>query len=207
MADSLFHRSEFLEGLLDIIPALIMAVDDDMKILDTNRALTSFWGIPKEEFVNSRGGDILSCINSYESPEGCGRGAQCKTCVMRSSVGEAIGGKKVSRKQTTMKFNQNGEEKSLNLLITAAPFEYRGAIMVLLIMEDISELVQLRKIIPICASCKNIRDDKNYWQEVEQYFKDQINVDFSHGICPDCMKKLYPEIYSEMTKEKSKSQS
>ena len=207
MDDSLFHRSEFLERLLDIIPALIMVVDDDVTILDANRELSNFWGIPREKFINERGGNILNCVNSHDSPQGCGRGTQCKTCILRNSVGEAVKGKKVSRKQTTMKFDLNGETKSLNLLITAAPFEYRGAIMVLLIMENISELVQLRKLIPICSSCKKIRDDKDYWKEVEHYFKELIDADFSHGICPDCLKKLYPEIYFEMMKEKSKRQS
>jgi len=51
----------------------------------------------------------------------------------------------------------------------------------------------LRGIIPICASCKKIRDDKGYWNQIEQYIEAHSEADFSHGICPDCAKKLYPE--------------
>lgn len=50
----------------------------------------------------------------------------------------------------------------------------------------------LKGLIPICANCKKIRDDSGYWSEVEKYISVHSNVDFTHGICPDCMKKLYP---------------
>lgn len=54
------------------------------------------------------------------------------------------------------------------------------------------EIKILRGIIPICASCKKIRTDEGYWQQVETYISDHSEVLFSHAICPDCMKKLYP---------------
>jgi hypothetical protein len=49
----------------------------------------------------------------------------------------------------------------------------------------------LRGLIPICASCKKIRDDKDYWSQVEVYVRDRSDAEFSHGMCPDCMKTLY----------------
>jgi hypothetical protein len=55
----------------------------------------------------------------------------------------------------------------------------------------------LSGLIPICASCKKIRDDKGYWQQVEEYVSAHSTADFSHGICPDCMKKMYPEQYEK----------
>lgn len=51
----------------------------------------------------------------------------------------------------------------------------------------------LEGIIPICASCKKIRDDKGAWSQVETYVANHTNAEFSHGICPDCVKELYPE--------------
>lgn len=50
----------------------------------------------------------------------------------------------------------------------------------------------LRGLIPICSNCKKIRDDKGYWQQVEVFVRDHSEAEFSHGICPECMKKLYP---------------
>ena len=61
------------------------------------------------------------------------------------------------------------------------------------------EIRTLKGIVPICASCKKIRDDKGYWTEIEAYVSDHSEADFSHGICPDCAKKLYPDedLYDE----------
>jgi GAF domain-containing protein len=55
------------------------------------------------------------------------------------------------------------------------------------------ELQALRGIVPICANCKSIRDDQNNWHPIEHYLIRHPNADFSHGICPTCMKKLYPK--------------
>ncbi len=55
------------------------------------------------------------------------------------------------------------------------------------------QIKTLRGIVPICSSCKKIRDDKGYWEQVEIYVRDHSEAQFTHGICPECIKKLYPE--------------
>lgn len=57
----------------------------------------------------------------------------------------------------------------------------------------LNEIKTLRGIVPICASCKKIRDDAGFWQQVDVYVRDHSEAEFSHGICPECMKRLYPE--------------
>lgn len=61
----------------------------------------------------------------------------------------------------------------------------------------LEEVKTLRGILPICSSCKKIRDDSGYWNQIESYLRSHSDVEFSHGICPDCMKKLYPEYEKE----------
>jgi len=63
--------------------------------------------------------------------------------------------------------------------------------------QALSEVKVLRGFIPICASCKKIRDDKGYWQQIETYIQERSEALFSHGICKDCMKKLYPDYADE----------
>ncbi len=58
----------------------------------------------------------------------------------------------------------------------------------------LAEIKVLRGFIPICASCKKIRDDKGYWSQVEEYISERSEAKFTHGICPDCMDKLYPGV-------------
>ena len=55
-----------------------------------------------------------------------------------------------------------------------------------------AEIKTLAGFIPICANCKNIRDDQGYWQQVEEYIKKHSDAEFTHSICPDCIKLLYP---------------
>lgn len=56
----------------------------------------------------------------------------------------------------------------------------------------------LKGLIPICSSCKNIRDDQGYWNELEVYISKHSDIEFSHSLCPDCMKKYYPEEYKRL---------
>lgn len=58
----------------------------------------------------------------------------------------------------------------------------------------LANVKMLTGMLPICASCKNIRDDEGYWHQVEVYIRSHSEVEFSHGICPDCTIKLYPEL-------------
>ena len=57
----------------------------------------------------------------------------------------------------------------------------------------LSNIRQLKGLLPICSSCKKIRDDQGYWQRVDKYLTEHSGAEFSHSICPDCLKKLYPE--------------
>jgi PAS domain S-box-containing protein len=65
------------------------------------------------------------------------------------------------------------------------------------LIEELSEALAhvktLSGLLPICAGCKKIRDDGGYWQAVEVYIKEHSNADFTHGLCPDCAQRLYPE--------------
>ena len=60
------------------------------------------------------------------------------------------------------------------------------------------EVKILQGFLPICANCKNIRDDKGYWSEIESYIDRNSEAKFSHAICPDCINELYPELASEI---------
>jgi PAS domain S-box-containing protein len=58
----------------------------------------------------------------------------------------------------------------------------------------LEEIKKLKGILPICSSCKKIRDDKGYWQQIEAYIEQHSGAEFTHGICPDCARKLYPDL-------------
>ena len=64
--------------------------------------------------------------------------------------------------------------------------------------ESLETVKTLRGLIPICANCKKIRDDEGYWHQVEEYVREHSEAEFSHSICPECVKKLYPEVYTSL---------
>jgi phosphoserine phosphatase RsbU/P len=74
------------------------------------------------------------------------------------------------------------------------------------LQQALDEVQTLRGIIPICASCKSIRDDSGYWKTLETYIETHSLAEFSHGICPDCSEKLYgnEEWYQRMKEKQSK---
>ena len=67
------------------------------------------------------------------------------------------------------------------------------------------EVKRLSSLLPICASCKKIRDEKGQWHQIESYIRDHSDTDFSHGVCSDCAKKLYPEAFDEAVKKLARS--
>jgi hypothetical protein len=108
---------------------------------------------------------------------------------------------------------------SIHQVITTAPFvDLRGAIigtssvindvtekkradiereaLITGLLEALSRVKTLSGLLPICASCKRIRDDRGDWNPIEVYIHDRSNAQFSHGICPDCARKLYPGYFS-----------
>jgi hypothetical protein len=62
------------------------------------------------------------------------------------------------------------------------------------LQKALSDIKKLSGLLPICASCKKIRDDKGYWRQIEQYIREHSEAEFTHGICPECVKQHYPEL-------------
>lgn len=61
----------------------------------------------------------------------------------------------------------------------------------------LAEVRTLSGLLPICATCKKVRDDQGYWTQIEWYIRDHSEAEFTHGVCPDCAHDLYPEVFEE----------
>ena len=69
--------------------------------------------------------------------------------------------------------------------------------LILKLQSALDNVKTLNGLLPICSYCKKIRDDRGYWHQVEIYIQAHSDVDFSHGLCPECAKKLFPEFYDK----------
>ncbi len=76
----------------------------------------------------------------------------------------------------------------LQCALASANADLRNALM---------QVKRLSGFLPLCSSCKRIRDANGEWQQIESYISNHSEAHFSHGVCPDCAKKLYPDLYND----------
>ena len=195
MAQRLSEMGDLLAAVLDAIPSPLLVVDADVQIIGFNLAASTMLSQSPELIIRRRAGEVLHCLHAAETPAGCGRAGPCKDCPVRNSVTASFHGQRVVRKKARMELVGEGGITPIYLLVTTAPFTHQDVSLVLLILEDITELMEMKSILPICANCKSIRDDQEYWQSVEDYFKKHLDLNFSHGVCPKCARELYPEMF------------
>ena len=141
-----------LRQLLDAIPSYVFLVDRDVTILDYNAAAGAFLGIGRRLILRHRGGDVFHCLHSRDVTAGCGHGPFCKSCLVRGAVNEAFAGKKCVRRQVCMELWSGRKVKKLHVLLTASPFAYQGHERVVLILEDLSGLAALQRLLPLAAN-------------------------------------------------------
>lgn len=94
-------------------------------------------------------------------------------------------GMKVEKKRRMAEKKLREHEEQLEELVNVRTRDLERAL---------AEVKKLSGFLPICASCKKIRDDSGYWQQIEVYIRNHSEAQFSHGICPECVKVLYPEL-------------
>jgi PAS domain-containing protein len=177
-----------LRAVFDALPSLVFVVDEDVRIQEYNSAAAELLKDDRGTILKHRAGDLLHCVHAGESERGCGTAPFCADCIIRNSVNEAFEGKRIVRRRTRMELVSGHKTAELYALVTASSFSYEGRSLVLLVIEDISELAELYRMIPICSVCGKVRDDRESWMRMESYFKETWDVDFSHGLCPDCLK-------------------
>jgi PAS domain-containing protein len=192
---------DLLARAFDAMPAPVFVVDEDIRIFEYNTAAAALLTAEKPDVLRLRGGEALHCIHQYDEEGGCGQAAACTDCVIRDAVKKACQGGSVVRARQKMELVRDEKTIEVYILITASPFSFQDSTYAILVLEDISELIQLRKIIPICAVCKQIRTDENYWIQVESFFKERLDVDFTHGLCPSCRDNYLDEL-NTMKQEK-----
>lgn len=181
------NGSVLVRTLFDAIPAFVFAVDEDVRVLEYNREAAALVGPERSTVLMRRGGDVMHCLHSTNVSEGCGRGPACRDCVNRNAVREALHGDGVVRRRVKLELARDGRCHEIQALLSVSPFDHDGTRMAILVIEDISELAELQRMLPICARCKRIRDDDEYWERVELYLSKHYDMVFTHGLCPECL--------------------
>lgn len=197
------EKHDMLMAVFDALPSLVFVVDEDVRIQDYNAAASDLMMAERHTVLKQRAGEMLHCLHSTDVKEGCGRAPFCKNCIIRNSVKEAFQGNRVVRRRARMELLRDANKMEIYALITTSPFSFQNRPLALLVIEDISEIAELYRMIPICSICRKVQDDKESWMAVESYFKNNWDVEFSHGLCPDCYKIERDKIESCIKTEQS----
>jgi PAS domain S-box-containing protein len=190
-----FRQSEESHRLLfEKSPLPIWVVDrKTLRFLAVNDAAVRQYGYSRAEFLEAT-------LRDVHPPEEVPR--LIADLARDGSVGGAPVGTRHRKKDGTIMDVEVvahdiafGEWSALLAVLTDVTASRRAAAerehMIAELKEALANVKTLRGLIPICASCKKIRDDKGYWRQVEVYVRDHSEAEFSHGVCPECMKTLY----------------
>ncbi|HEU5402173.1 MAG TPA: hypothetical protein VFU86_12500 [Terriglobales bacterium] len=183
----------FYRTIVEAIPLAVFLVDDELHVYRLNEAANRLSWLDPAVIFRQHGDEVLQCLRHADSPEGCGRGASCAHCVIRESTLECMARRKVHRRNLKFEVNRSDKKREMRVTVTVAPIPSEDGNVVLMVLEDMSEVTQLNDLIPICMHCKKIRDDQQDWQHVESYFHRCIGANFSHGICPECLRAHYED--------------
>jgi hypothetical protein len=173
------------------LPVLILVVDQDLTIQELNGPARELLGPACQAALGKRSGEVFLCAHSQEAATGCGRGRFCQLCSIREAATLAGKEQRVVRRRTTAELGAPGQTREVHLLVTATPLPSRRSGRTLLVFEDISALMELQTPAPICAHCRRILEDDHYWQEMEAHFKQHLDLDLSHGVCPECKQQFF----------------
>jgi len=188
-----FESSEYHTTLLNAMPCPVLVVEEDVRIVDFNTAASKIIDEKREVVLRRRAGEMLHCLHSTETLEGCGHAPACAHCPIRNSVNLALAGQTPPRQTVKLQLVAADQIVEALFLITVAPLIFNNHHLAIVILEDVREIALLRQLLPICSNCKQIRNDDNYWQSVESYLDAYLDIDCTHSFCPDCAKKLFPE--------------
>lgn len=183
-------QDDLYRTILNAMPMPVFVMDEQAHVQEINKAAAAFFEPGRQVVLKQKTGEVLRCINSQR---GCGNSPECVNCVIRQSINAAVTGESVTRRRMRLHRLTQGTSSEVEMLVTACPLASGEEKLVVVVLEDITQLSTLKALLPMCMHCKKIRDDKQYWHMVENYFRAYLGVDFSHGVCPDCVKKLYSE--------------
>jgi PAS domain S-box-containing protein len=145
-AEELIRKSELkFRTIFDSAPCGIFIVDRDRRVKAVNQVMEKTFNVSGATVIDKRGGEILNCIHSFETPEGCGYAEACRQCVVKLTALQALDGREKPRNKAKMQLLADGNVQERTLLVSAAPVEYEGAPHAVIIMEDITEVNELRR--------------------------------------------------------------
>ncbi len=184
-----------LKTVLDTVQAGIIVIDPKTHmIVGVNAAAGKMVGAPRQQIL----GSVCHQYICLDEP------GHCTVTDLGQTLHDAEGmlitaaGGRVPVLKTVVTIVLSGREHLLESFLDITrrkQAEEEQGRLIRELQEALAKVKTLSGLLPICASCKSIRDDKGYWQQIEAYVRQHSEAEFSHSLCPACAKKLYPDFF------------
>jgi PAS domain S-box-containing protein len=190
-----------IKDIINTVREPLIILDNELKVISASRSFYKFFQVSPEEtegqFIYDLGNhqwniprlrELLESIipekNSFDDYE-------------VEHTFQTIG-HKIMLLNARQVYTSSGKSKNILLVIEDVTerkrIEKKNQKLIIELRKALDEIKILQGIIPICASCKRIRDDSGYWNQLEAYISRYSEAEFTHSICPECVKKLYPDL-------------
>lgn len=130
---------DFYRVVVDAIPAAVLIMEKDARIVDYNRGAREILEDDPQKVLRVRIGEAMHCLHSIDVPAGCGRGPACQQCVIRNAVNRTLNGGSVHHEKARLELLGLEKTREARVLVTASPIEYDERRYALLILEEWNE--------------------------------------------------------------------
>jgi PAS domain S-box-containing protein len=203
LEEKISESEKRLTGIFNSMLSGVMIIDEEShKIVDVNPAALALFGMSRQEVIGRHCHTFICPAQEGACPvTDMGLAVDHSERTILNRQGEEIPILKSVAKETI-----NGQRYLIESFVDIRDrkkIEQEKEILIGELQEAIAQVKTLSGIVPICMHCKNIRDDKGYWNKVEQFLAEYSGAQFSHGICDDCIREHYPEVAEDVMKAKS----
>jgi PAS domain S-box-containing protein len=194
------RSQEYAESIINTVCEPLIALDQDLRVVTVSRSFYDFFKVKPEETVGQLIYDLGN--KQWDIPK---LRELLETILPQKATFDnyevehdfATIGRRIMLLNARQIQRVLGKERIILLAIEDITERKRAEKererLIRELQDTLAKVKQLSGMLPICSSCKQIRNDKGYWSQVEVYIRDNSEAEFTHGICPECMKKLYPD--------------
>ena len=210
---TLAGSEEYLNSIIEMTVDAIISANTKGNIISWNKAAEKMFDYTVDEVVGKANTIIIPGQYRETHEKGIQRAVSSGEYNVVGKTVELIGLKKDGSEfpiELSLSVSKVKEEKLFTGIIRDVSerkrLEEEKEKLIRELQAALDEVKALSGLLPICSSCKKIRDDKGYWNQIEAYISERSKAKFSHGICPDCRKELYPEIDKEIREREAKKE-
>jgi hypothetical protein len=187
--EPLLPEGSSLLAMLDAFPSLAFIADADATVLEANRAARQWLGGDAGMRLHLPPGDVLQCVFPHDSRGNCGTTDFCPSCVLRRSIEAVLSARPAPRRLAHMIVKTAGQPEDRWFQVNASPFALEGRKLVLVVLEDVTQLVELRALLPFCPGCGATREAADPLGQARVFLRKHPDFLLADELCTECRQR------------------